>query len=584
MYRISTLFVVLLSCSIFSKAQSLLPELKSETELVKRDLVETKALIENSEVESPIFVLGVARTYYKLDEYKLAAKYYLKVINESICSPLDYKALAISLRQVGSYALANDFYLEYIRSRGVSPFNSLWTRKAASDNPYVRISEKTTTNYNMVYGSINTNGDASLNVDGGTVTANMGCNTFNNQTALIFPADEFLNVGSFSKLSDDHFVYSYRTENNYYALFEVERKNGKWSKPQQIDLGETSANYAFPLYANNYLYFASTKSGGYGGYDLYRCFWDGKRFESPKNLGDYVNTDKNEILPSTIDGQFSFASNGWPGAGGYDVYISTWNFDRLITLEYPFNSEANDYLVVSENREMATILKEKDDKINLNLIRVEYDYSRTMTGTVLGPANEPVTSARVAVTQVGKKQGVALQTSEDGEFTILLPDSASNWNIEVYKPGYVTTKMLVNLNTLGANPLIVPLSEVNKQEPEPVFIVNTPSRSVIPAKPEETEGSIDSSANNGEVFNEVGDLPGNSYYIIYASARSYQQAYSFWSKFVKQDPTAEILTDESKGIYRVGLYAGTSHGEAMTHYRKAKKKQSTVWILRPDML
>src|SRR5210317_2264990 len=164
MYRISTLFVVLLSCSIFSKAQSLLPELKSETELVKRDLVETKALIENSEVESPVFVLGVARTYYKLDEYKLAAKYYLKVINASICSPLDYKALAISLRQVGSYALANDFYLEYIRSRGVSPFNSLWTRKAASDNPYVRISEKTTTNYNMVYGSINTNGDASLNV------------------------------------------------------------------------------------------------------------------------------------------------------------------------------------------------------------------------------------------------------------------------------------------------------------------------------------------------------------------------------------------------------------------------------------
>lgn len=73
-----------------------------------------------------------------------------------------------------------------------------------------------------------------------------------------------------------------------------------------------------------YLYFASNRPGGMGGTDIWRCRrlpnGDWSRAE---NLGSSVNSPRNEKCPFIhADGHtLYFASNGWQGFGGYDMYF-----------------------------------------------------------------------------------------------------------------------------------------------------------------------------------------------------------------------------------------------------------------------
>jgi outer membrane protein OmpA-like peptidoglycan-associated protein len=92
------------------------------------------------------------------------------------------------------------------------------------------------------------------------------------------------------------------------------------------------------------LYFVSDMPGGYGGTDIYVCKWNGSGYEAPKNLGPKVNSSGNEVFPYvSLDGTLYFASNGWLGYGGLDVF--TWDFvsDSPTNMGSPVNSNADDF-------------------------------------------------------------------------------------------------------------------------------------------------------------------------------------------------------------------------------------------------
>ncbi len=92
------------------------------------------------------------------------------------------------------------------------------------------------------------------------------------------------------------------------------------------------------------LYFSSTREGGYGGSDIWVSHFDGKQFLEPVNLGPDINTEYNEQTPfiHPDDQTLYFSSNGWPGMGGYDFFLSRRNdsgrFDKPINLGYPINT------------------------------------------------------------------------------------------------------------------------------------------------------------------------------------------------------------------------------------------------------
>ena len=97
-----------------------------------------------------------------------------------------------------------------------------------------------------------------------------------------------------------------------------------------------------------YLYFASNRDGGMGGTDIWRCHrlpnGDWSRAE---NLGPSINTSGNEKCPFIhADGKtLYFASDGWQGFGGYDMYFINVNdtyLQRPTNMGLPINSEADE--------------------------------------------------------------------------------------------------------------------------------------------------------------------------------------------------------------------------------------------------
>ena len=98
------------------------------------------------------------------------------------------------------------------------------------------------------------------------------------------------------------------------------------------------------------LYFVSDMPGGYGGTDIYRTTMnDSGDWSTPENLGEFINTEGNEMFPYIHDSGFLFfSSNGHKGLGGLDVYkVHLEKLPQVIdNLNAPINSSKDDFAFV----------------------------------------------------------------------------------------------------------------------------------------------------------------------------------------------------------------------------------------------
>lgn len=122
--------------------------------------------------------------------------------------------------------------------------------------------------------------------------------------------------------------------------------NGEWSEPIRINLGDTSYNYLYPAVTRDGLtmYFSSDMPNGMGDYDLWmvtRKSTD-EEFGTPVNMGANVNTEGREVFPVLRnDSLLYFSSNGLPGVGGLDIFVTSKNGRRWSdpqNLGIPINS------------------------------------------------------------------------------------------------------------------------------------------------------------------------------------------------------------------------------------------------------
>lgn len=99
----------------------------------------------------------------------------------------------------------------------------------------------------------------------------------------------------------------------------------------------------------SFIIFASTRSGGEGGMDLYiSTRTAGGGFSEPVELGDVINTGDNEFSPFIApDGRtLYFASTGHPGFGGSDIFLSqrdaAGRWSAPVNLGERINTSANE--------------------------------------------------------------------------------------------------------------------------------------------------------------------------------------------------------------------------------------------------
>ncbi len=87
-----------------------------------------------------------------------------------------------------------------------------------------------------------------------------------------------------------------------------------------------------PFIFGNLLVFASDRSGGYGGFDLYYSKLEQGNWSEPVNFGPRINTEANEYRPILIEEGVTreeimmvFSSDREGGMGGYDLWFAGVN-------------------------------------------------------------------------------------------------------------------------------------------------------------------------------------------------------------------------------------------------------------------
>lgn len=103
-------------------------------------------------------------------------------------------------------------------------------------------------------------------------------------------------------------------------------EDGTWDEIHKVHFNSEEYSVAHPALnlEGNRLYFVSDMPGSFGQSDIYVVdVNDDGTLSQPENLGPAINTEGQESFPFVnTNGDLYFASNGYPGLGGYDVYKS----------------------------------------------------------------------------------------------------------------------------------------------------------------------------------------------------------------------------------------------------------------------
>jgi len=137
---------------------------------------------------------------------------------------------------------------------------------------------------------------------------------------------------------------------------------GKWSKPKPLPKKTINTSYfessACLSADGNMLYFVSERKKGFGRGDIYRSKKISRtEWGEPENLGDLINTDKDEIgvFIHPNGKTLFFSSKGHNSIGGYDIFRSVLiegKWSKPENLGYPINTTGDDahFVMTTDNK------------------------------------------------------------------------------------------------------------------------------------------------------------------------------------------------------------------------------------------
>ena len=250
----------------------------------------------------------------------------------------------------------------------------------------------------------------------------------------------------------------------------ISKKNGEtWTAPQNLGPNINSSYWdSQPSISadGNIIYFSSTRRGGIGGADIYFSTFNNttNQWNKPVNLGSPVNTPKWENTPFIHpDGEtLYFASNGHPGLGGMDLFVSTkiggnqWIEPK--NLGFPLNSTGDEMdLYVSNNGKRAFYssngLKNNIGGLDIYYFDLPADKQANLVTYVQGVVTDEKTKNPISsnITLVDLNTGNAIQRiisdKKTGEYIMVLP-TGKEYGLSVEKHGYLLHSENFSLNNM----------------------------------------------------------------------------------------------------------------------------------------
>jgi OOP family OmpA-OmpF porin len=248
-----------------------------------------------------------------------------------------------------------------------------------------------------------------------------------------------------------------KTISNIYVITQT---NGSWSAPQLVEAVNSNgfnSKQPFVTADGKFLYFASDRPGGSGGFDIWLAtLQEDGSVDTPINAGNVVNTNLDEQAPfyQTSNNTLVFSTNGRTGMGSFDLFLAkgkTNVWSEPVNLGYPVNSSRDDiYFYAPEKThllENAIIGSDRGNGCCIQTWRInKAPKKNNLNGLVLDSKNhKPVADASVVLTTPSGETRTAT-TDITGKYVFDTVDTElKDFTVTVSKEAYRDTLSKVQI-------------------------------------------------------------------------------------------------------------------------------------------
>jgi len=414
--------------------------------------------------EDPAIMRRIANTYRRMGQLTMSAEWFRNTLNLDASNDLDLIYYAESLKSLEEYDEAIEWYARYAER---AP-NDKRAQSHLKDREYYLDLFADTLRYTMKRLAINTTDPVIgiTHIDGSTyLLSAIGLDmnvqrtteveayldlfqvTLDEDNELIQPQKLPGSVNS--RYHDGPAFYAkgnktlYITRNNIkkgkpvldkqgtanLKIYASHQKNGEWEVAEELSLNSNDYSSAHACLSRDgeFIYFASNKSGGYGGTDLYVAQRTATGWGIPVNLGAKVNTEGNEMFPFlSNDDVLYFTSDGHAGLGGSDIFVSerlAGQWQNPVNLGAPINSNHDDFnLFYNKQEDKGFFCSNRSGRGNDDIFFYAHkEIPRTIVAGIILPKdrNIPLSGERIRIVNSATGTTQEQRLSLDGKFNFL---------------------------------------------------------------------------------------------------------------------------------------------------------------------
>jgi outer membrane protein OmpA-like peptidoglycan-associated protein len=258
-------------------------------------------------------------------------------------------------------------------------------------------------------------------------------------------------------------------------LYESKKEGEQWRRPVSLGPNVNSSFWeAQPSVSadGNELYFVSDRKGGVGGYDIWYSKKDSLgRWTRAVNVGKPINTKFDEIAPyiHVNNRNLYYASNGLPGFGGFDIYVSEkdgrWQEPK--NMGAPLNDYEDQYsFIVTSDGTNAFYSREegrmKSKIYHTNIPKELQIKSRgnVVKGIVSDNQTKKFIHSEIELFDLKTNQRISAFTSDslNGRYLTVVPGK-SEYAFHVSEPGYLFYSLHFNYEEKDQDqPLVIDIA------------------------------------------------------------------------------------------------------------------------------
>lgn len=502
-----TAIVVLFLATLTIYSQKV-QESKADKEYAKYayvDAIKTYERIFEKGYKSKDMLEKLGDSYYFKADLEQAAKWYSELFAYTQeVAPEYYYRYSQSLKGIQDYAKADAMLIKFNEKSG----NDQRGKLAASQKDYLETIKKNSGRYDLEDAGVNSEfsdyGSAYYKTQlifasardtgsvGGKKHSWTGEGFTNLYSAYINQAGNLSTEDRFgkklnSKVNESTPVFTkegntvYFTRNNYLnkkgkdkqgttllKIYKATLEDNQWTDIKELPFNSNEYSVAHPALSpdEKTLYFASNMPGTLGQSDLFKVTinQDGS-FGTPENLGNTINTEGRETFPFVVGNELYFASDGHPGLGGLDVFVSKiakdGSYKEVINVGEPLNSSKDDFAyLINENTRTGFVTSNRagghgNDDIYKFFETKKLTCEQLLKGVVTDKdTGLPLANAKVTLFGLqGQQELSSAITDSQGNYTLLV-ECGETYNVRAEKQDYSTKESpIIIASTSGTTEL-----------------------------------------------------------------------------------------------------------------------------------